>query len=251
MYSIQSPELAKTPYAINSKFAKTDWYDAWRHPDPRKWTLFPERDLARHADTRKPFQSLYSMSSLVNYEPFVDECTALFSGQLTKYADRGEAIEIGHWFQCYAFDVIGNITFSQRFGFLDSGDDVANLPKALASVLCYGALVGIDGKWHPLVFKISTWLGLGDATGRNNLMQYVSDRIEEREDKRSKAEVAGEDAPSDRSKPADFLDRLTLANKQEPEKVRIPRVRDGPVQYHRRERYHCHQLVSHPLLSDP
>lgn len=103
MYSIQSPELAKTPYAINSKFAKTDWYDAWRHPDLRKWTLFPERDLARHADTRKRFQSLYSMSSLVNYEPFVDECTALFSGQLTEYADRGEAIKMGHWFQCYAF----------------------------------------------------------------------------------------------------------------------------------------------------
>lgn len=96
---------------------------------------------------------------------------------------------------------------------------MANLPKALASVLRYGALVGIYGKWHPLVFKISTWLGLGDATGRNNLMQYVSDRIEEREDKRSKAEVAGEDAPLDRSKPAEFLDRPTLANKQEPEKV--------------------------------
>ena len=68
------------------------------------------------ADTRKRFTSLYSMSSLVNYEPFVDACAELFTQRLTEFADNGQTINLGHWFQCYAFDVIGNITFGERFG---------------------------------------------------------------------------------------------------------------------------------------
>ncbi|CAH0015649.1 unnamed protein product [Clonostachys rhizophaga] len=30
---------------------------------------------------------------------------------------------MGGWFQLYAFDMIGLITFSKRFGFLDAGED--------------------------------------------------------------------------------------------------------------------------------
>lgn len=71
---------------------------------------------APEADTRKRFTSLYSMSSLVHYEPFVDHCADLFVNRLAEFANSKETFNLGHWFQCYAFDVIGNITFGERFG---------------------------------------------------------------------------------------------------------------------------------------
>ena len=68
------------------------------------------------ADTRKRFTNLYSMSSLVHYEAFVDHCADLFTTRLSEFAERKQALNLGHWMQCYAFDVIGNITFGERFG---------------------------------------------------------------------------------------------------------------------------------------
>jgi hypothetical protein len=56
------------------------------------------------------------MSSLVHYEAFADDCADLFLTKLAGFADREESLNLGHWFQCYAFDVIGNITFGERFG---------------------------------------------------------------------------------------------------------------------------------------
>lgn len=56
------------------------------------------------------------MSSLVHYEAFVDDCADIFSQRLQEHADRMQGLNMGHWFQCYAFDVISSITFGGRFG---------------------------------------------------------------------------------------------------------------------------------------
>lgn len=56
------------------------------------------------------------MSSLVHYEAFVDDCADIFTRRLREHADGERTLNLGHWFQCYAFDVIGEITFGQRFG---------------------------------------------------------------------------------------------------------------------------------------
>lgn len=56
------------------------------------------------------------MSSLVHYEEFVDQCADIFSDRLFEHAQQNHTFNLGHWFQCYAFDVIGHITFGQRFG---------------------------------------------------------------------------------------------------------------------------------------
>lgn len=55
---------------------------------------------------------MYSMSALVSYEPYVDNCIGLLQRQLAKFASERSIIDVGHWMQCYAFDVIGEITVS-------------------------------------------------------------------------------------------------------------------------------------------
>lgn len=56
------------------------------------------------------------MSSLVHYEEFVDQCADVFFQRLGEFAERDAKFNLGEWLQFYAFDVIGEITYGQRFG---------------------------------------------------------------------------------------------------------------------------------------
>jgi hypothetical protein len=50
------------------------------------------------------------MTNLVRMEPFVDTCSAVLKTRLEEFARSGTAIDVSHWMQCYAFDVIGKLT---------------------------------------------------------------------------------------------------------------------------------------------
>jgi hypothetical protein len=45
-YSISDMAAIKTVYGTGSKFAKSAWYDGWKHP--AQWTIFADRDIKRH-----------------------------------------------------------------------------------------------------------------------------------------------------------------------------------------------------------
>lgn len=45
-YSISDAASIKTIYGTGSKFAKSAWYDGWKHP--AQWTVFADRDIKRH-----------------------------------------------------------------------------------------------------------------------------------------------------------------------------------------------------------
>jgi len=72
--------------------------------------IFSEPDPHLHAAARRKIAAAYSMTSLVQLEPFVDECTTILKTKLEEFAKSGASIDISHWMQCYAFDVIGKIT---------------------------------------------------------------------------------------------------------------------------------------------
>ena len=46
-------------------------------------------------------------------ERFVDECVGLFVQRLNEVAATDSPINVQHWMQCYAFDVIGYVTVWQ------------------------------------------------------------------------------------------------------------------------------------------
>ena len=215
-YSIATPE--KAVYGIGSKFPKGDWYQGWKHPSPSRWTLFADQDIKRHAETRKRFQGLYSMSSLLSYESYVDHCIDIFLSKMTSFAQSGATIDLAHWFQCYAFDTLGEITYSERFGFLDNGDDIAGTIAALDQSLVYSTLVGIFPRLHPYLYAILQKIPGSGAAGRNFLMQFVQKKIDERNQARKKGGLALRVAQDDAT-PRDFLDKMSDAHEQNPDKV--------------------------------
>lgn len=228
MFSIDDPAAVKVIYGIGSKFPKSDWYYAWQNPDPTQYTLFADQDSKRHAATRKRFQNLYSNTSLVSYEGFVDECADIFVQRLREMARRGKAVDMGHWFQCYAFDVIACITYGSRFGFLDRGEDIRGIIGELDGLLRYATLCGIFPKLHPWIFNISAKLGIAGARGRVVVTDFVSRRLAIRQEERKlrnpeknsrKSGVAGSD-----DAPQDFLDRLLDQHDESPEKTTMYHV---------------------------
>lgn len=87
------------------------------------------------------------MTSLIQFEPLVDSTTAEFLNQLSqRFANRGGdsgVVDFGAWLQYYAFDVICELTYSKRMGFVDRGQDVENIISSLEWLLNYAAVVGM------------------------------------------------------------------------------------------------------------
>lgn len=87
----------------------------------RKFDLFPERDEAVHGAQRRLVARPYSMDALKDLEPFLDDALKVFFKRMDDM--QGQNVDLGEWIQLFAFDVIGEVTFSKRFGFMDVGRD--------------------------------------------------------------------------------------------------------------------------------
>jgi hypothetical protein len=105
------------------------------------------RNLAEHKRVKATVASAYSVSSLRQLEPLVDECTSLFMDGMSDLA--GKPVDLGEWLQWYAFDVIGNITFMATFGFLENQADKDGVIDALEMGNRYNTVVGNVPELHP------------------------------------------------------------------------------------------------------
>lgn len=86
------------------------WYEA--SDPPGGHSLFTDSNIKRHAHDRRMVASGFSMTALLEMEDFVSDCVKVFETRLREFADNGHPVDMGHWLQCYAFDVIGEITAS-------------------------------------------------------------------------------------------------------------------------------------------
>jgi hypothetical protein len=83
------------------------------------------------------------MSSLVNYEPLVDSTTDAFIEQTQKrYLETGKTCDFAQWLQFFAFDVIGDLTWSKRLGFVEKNEDVDGIVAFIGQFLAYAGPVG-------------------------------------------------------------------------------------------------------------
>ncbi|KAL8935611.1 MAG: hypothetical protein Q9216_005337 [Gyalolechia sp. 2 TL-2023] len=83
------------------------------------------------------------MSALVQYEAFVDTTTSKFLDQTEAlYSSKHATCDFARWLQWYAFDVIGQITYSKRHGFIDRAEDVDGMVSYLGRLFDYVAPIG-------------------------------------------------------------------------------------------------------------
>lgn len=112
MYSIDDPAAVKLMYGVQNPLPKSDWYGAWGDPRVANHNLFSALDAKVHSMMRRKVSNLYAMTSIKSYEPFVDTCIRILVDRFDRFANSGEMFDLQHWMQCYAFDVIGELTVS-------------------------------------------------------------------------------------------------------------------------------------------
>lgn len=97
-------------------------YAAWKHGYDN---MFTYRDEKEHAKHRRAVGNAYAMSSVLDSEPYVDQCSDLFMERLGEMARQGDKkpIDLGHWLQMYAFDVVTELFYGKSFGLMEARKD--------------------------------------------------------------------------------------------------------------------------------
>ena len=73
---------------------------------------------------------------MVTFESFVDETLGILCRQLDeRFVDSHQAFDLGKWLQYFAFEVMGTMTFSKRYGFLETGKDVNGMLATIWSFM--------------------------------------------------------------------------------------------------------------------
>ncbi|RBA15626.1 hypothetical protein FPRO05_12233 [Fusarium proliferatum] len=206
-YSLDNPEAAKIIYGHGTQFVKASWYLPWGDPVDRN--LFNEIDPKVHGIMRRQVSNVYTMSNMVSYEPYVDECTEILCQRLIEFSASNVPINMARWFQYYAFDMIGKITFSKRFGCLDAGKDHRDIIKALDDSAQLASALGL----YPLIFhyllKIFKYLSKDqDAKGPAYIAQYAEEQVAARQIEKQRDD-----------KPQDFVAKLLEGQKERPDTV--------------------------------
>lgn len=52
-----------------------------------------------HDERRKIVSSLYSMSSILEQEKYIDSCSNIFTRIMREFAESGEVVDLGQWIQ--------------------------------------------------------------------------------------------------------------------------------------------------------
>lgn len=107
------------------------------------FSLFSATDEDFHAKYRRCVNNAFAMSSLVNYEPLVTSTLTYWLDRTEElFASTGQSCNFSQWLQFFAFDVIGEMTWSKRLGFVEGNTDVDNIIGFLGQFFDYVAPVG-------------------------------------------------------------------------------------------------------------
>ena len=94
--------------------------------------VFNTRDEKLHKQLKNPIAPLFSLSNVVTFEGFVDQVLDVLFRQLDeRFVQPRKTVDLGKWLQYFAFDVMGTLTFSKRYGFLEQGQDVGGMLETI------------------------------------------------------------------------------------------------------------------------
>ena len=119
------------------------------------------------------------MDALKVFEQYIDDAVEHFSKKMHAHLDQ--KIDMGLFVQLYAFDVVGEVTFSKRLGFMDAGSDNGFFAQ-IENVLRSGAWVGQIPTLYWIHEYLSPIIGnhLGITARHGRLRDFASQEVENR-----------------------------------------------------------------------
>lgn len=121
--SFSSPHAAKDILAAGKGFHKTDFY--WVFPPPENPDIFTEIRENVHAAKKRHVSQPYSMANMQQMAGYIEDTQRLLMEKLDEKCEKdGQSVDLGDYLHYFAFDALGEIAFSRKFGFLEAGYDV-------------------------------------------------------------------------------------------------------------------------------
>ncbi|KAH8202698.1 hypothetical protein TruAng_003184 [Truncatella angustata] len=213
MVSLADPAWIPTVYPIRPGFPKSNFYRTLM-PYTRKGgampAVFNTRDEELHKRIKTPIAPLFSISNTLPLESFVNKTIHVMTEQLdNRFVDSQTTFDLADWLQYFAFDVMGTLTFSKRYGFLEQGRDVDNMLSTIWTYMKTAAPMTQIPWFDDLWYKNSFTARFRKTTGFS-ILGIVSKYIVER----TEAQKTGErtdDGLGDRDMLSQFFD-LTANN---------------------------------------
>ncbi|EXJ95555.1 hypothetical protein A1O1_00677 [Capronia coronata CBS 617.96] len=140
--SFGSPNAAKDIFAVGKGFHKTKFYSVF--PPKHAPDIFTEVRESKHAQMKRYAVTPYSLAQMQKRSEPIEGMIKLLMEHLEKYAatDSKRLCNLGNLLHYFAFDVLGEVAFSRRFGFLEAEEDVEGSIKNIDDVQWYDGIVG-------------------------------------------------------------------------------------------------------------
>ncbi|KAI1087236.1 putative benzoate 4-monooxygenase cytochrome P450 [Rostrohypoxylon terebratum] len=220
MVSFSNPELIPTIYPARSGFPKSDFYVTLR-PYTRGGgalhAVFNTTEEDLHKQIKSPIAPMFTPANTPSFEGLVDEVLTCIHARLDEnFIANEEIFNLGQWLQYFAFDVMGTMTFSKRYGFLDTGKDVGRMLGTIVDFMRDAAPM-TQIPWLDWVLRKNR---IGDSfqrlfgkTASLGILGFVGKAIKERQELLSKGDFKVSDEKSGRK---DFLTRFIELQQNNP-----------------------------------
>lgn len=119
-------------------------------PDHHHQTPMSEVDPKRRVERAKNVAAGYTLSNIIKSEPYIDSAIELLEKRWDELSQANKIVEFDKWFNYMAFDIIGEVTFSSRFGFLESGRDIGGAIANPRVLTLYVTIMGYFQWLHRL-----------------------------------------------------------------------------------------------------
>ena len=145
--------------------------------------VFNTRDETLHKQLKNPIAPMFSLSNTITYEVFINQVLEVLFHQLDeRFAQSHRIFDLGDWLQYFAFDVMGTLTFSKRYGFLDKGQDVNGMLATIWSYMADAAPF-TQMPWSDKWWRKNRFAAMLKGSTGFSILQVVADCISERQQK--------------------------------------------------------------------
>ena len=126
--SVSHPDALRI---LSTPLRKADFYRPMAVPNSNYNNLMSEQDPKKYAAMRSNVAPAYTLSNILRNEADMDKTIALLEKRLDDQSKENgrEPVELSQWLFFLTHDLLGEILFSSRFGFLDQGRDVGDSIK--------------------------------------------------------------------------------------------------------------------------
>ncbi|KAI2622397.1 cytochrome P450 [Hypoxylon sp. NC1633] len=175
----QSQAIEKI-YGFKSRFLKSEFYDALmpRMKGGKIPDVFATREEELHRRMRRPVANLYSVANLMTFEPLIASTITFFFSRLDQlFTDKAKDVDLAEWIQLFTFDVMGEVTFSRRLGFLEKGGDIEDVMENNWNFFKMAA-PNTQAPWVDYLWKDNPLLPV--SSQKNPIVEFGVARIQER-----------------------------------------------------------------------